>query len=177
MTEKHRETGDGTIEPQGLHQAGRLIDGFLEQRDWPERCRFSEEEEVSHFEKDLLVSNQRFRLSINGHEDLRTIILTVHFPFRVLDDKLADTCMLCNYINERFQYYGRIVIGDEGTLLYKDVIDLEGLVPDTAIIENMLHSAIAMLEDELDTVASVALTARDYENARMEYERKYPEQR
>jgi len=153
---------------------GGTIEAFAERKGWPERPELiGRVEKISRLGVEVRFVGQTFRVYIDGFEDRRTFSLFIYFPFRVRAEKYVDTCLLFNYINDEYQYHGRLSADGDGAIRYKDFMDAGGLVTDVAMLENMMHCATALLENQLDAVAAVALTGKDFEEARQELEQKY----
>lgn len=172
MTHEHEYAMNQTRQHLTL-PLGKIIEEFVERKGWTVWPEWINEVKYSRLETNITVSGQTFRLYIDGIEEHMLLSMHVYFPFKVPDSKYVDAALLFNYMNNRFQYYGRVSADEEGVIQYKDFTDAFETEPDVAMIENMLHSAVTMLENHLNTFASVILAGKSFEQIRQELEHKY----
>jgi hypothetical protein len=154
-----------------MHLAG-VIEEFVEEVGWKDEVERIEEEGTSRLAVRLTVSNQSYRLFIEGYEARQWVALFLYPPFGVIDGKFLDACMLFNFINDSYSYTGRITVHDDGTIRYRQIVDVGNVVPTAGMIRDMLRCAVNLFETNADSITSVALTGKSYESIRAEIERK-----
>ena len=120
----------------------------------------------------LTIENQLFRLYIDAIEESEWLSLTIYPPYRVNEGKYVDACMLFNYFNCYYSYGGRIAVEDNGTIRYRQIIDVSETEPSKRLIHNMMISGIDMFKQNAENIASVALTSKTYEAIREDIEKK-----
>ncbi len=150
-----------------------IIETYLTEQEWDDiTVERNEENETSEARVTLTISNQSFRLFIEGDEKREMFFVYLYAPFKVLEGKTVDACMLFNFLNDHYIYRGKMSVMDDGSVRYVDIIDLEKLEPCTAMIDNMLNSGISLFRSHIEAIAAVALTNKTYEAIREEYDKK-----
>ena len=150
----------------------KLIEEFVAEQDWGnDEVERDEEAGTSRLRTNLAISNQSFRLFIESDEAREMLFLYLYPPFSVIEGKSVDACLLFNYLNDQFNYRGRLIVSDTGTICYKDIIDVEKIEPNTAMIDNMLCSGQNLFVYHIEAIAAIALTKKTYEAIRAEYDK------
>ena len=88
------------------------------------------------------------------------------------EGKYVDACMLFNYFNNNYLSGGRIAVDDDGTIRYRQIIDVSDTEPSKNLIKNMLENGIEMFEQHGEAIALVSLTKKSYEAIRDDIEKK-----
>jgi hypothetical protein len=151
---------------------GKLIEEFAGKAGWNDNVETFQDEGVTRLAVRLNIKNQPYRMFIEGYEKFHWLNLRVSPPFNVVEGKSVDSCLLFNYINETFNYGGRISVDDNGMIIYKQIIDVEHIEPTLGLIQDMLRAAINLFETRAEDIAAVGLTRKTYEAIREELERK-----
>ncbi|MEI8186829.1 MAG: hypothetical protein WCG19_09035 [Chlorobiaceae bacterium] len=123
----------------------------------------------------IRINNQKFRVYIEGDEKRQVLSLYLYPPYSVMEGKFVDACMLFNFFNDAYQFTGRISVSDDGTIRYKEFIDVENIEPKTAMIFHMLDCGIVLFQENNEAFAAVALTRKTYEAIRDELDKKHNE--
>ncbi len=150
-----------------------LIEEYIAKQGWKhDTVNRDEEAGTSQLKTIMTISNQDFRLYIEGDEKRDLLYLYLYAPFSIIEGKSVDAALLFNYINDSYTYSGRLTVQDNGNIRYVDIIDVENMEPPIAMIENMLSSGIGMFRSNIEGIAAVALTQKTYEAIRADYDKK-----
>ncbi len=120
----------------------------------------------------ITIENQTYRLFINTIEKSQCFMLILYPPYKVNEGKYVDASMLFNYFNNNYLYGGRIAVDDDGTIRYRQIIDVSETEPSKNLIKNMLENGIDMFEQHAEAIALVSLTKKSYEAIREYIEKK-----
>ena len=120
----------------------------------------------------ITIENQTYRLFIDTIEKSQWLMLTLYPPYKVNEGKYVDACMLFNYFNNNYLYGGRIAVDDDGTIRYRQIIDVSDTEPSKNLIKNMLENGIDMFEQHAEAIALVSLTKKSYEAIREDIEKR-----
>ena len=120
----------------------------------------------------LMIHNQLCTLFFKGNEKSNQFIMTLSLPFHVNIEKFSDACKLFNFINSRFTFPGRIVVGDDKQICYEEIIGTENIQPSIDILNGMLNNGTRLIAGFLEEIAAVVLTEKSYELIRHEYQKR-----
>ncbi|MEI8186827.1 MAG: hypothetical protein WCG19_09025 [Chlorobiaceae bacterium] len=149
----------------------RLIEEFIAEKEWDDEIEKDVENGMCQLSTSLSINNQSFRLYIEGDENRNFLFLYLYAPFSIIEGKYVDACMLFNFINNIYVYPGRLTAGDDGSIRYIDIIDVENFEPSIEIIQNMLGNGVSLFNNNTEEIAAVALTQKTYEAIRGELEK------
>ena len=148
------------------------IEAFINGNGWDDEIERNEETGRSRVSTNFIISNQLFELCVEGDENGELLVLFLSAPFRVIEGKYVDACMYFNYINDCFNFSGRISVSENGWISYREPLMTDGIELDGRMIDNMLASGIMLFERHFDAIASIAMTRKTYEAIREEYFKK-----
>ena len=151
----------------------KLIEEYIADQKWNnDTVHRNEEDGTCQLKTSMSISNQDFRLYIEGDEKRELLYLYLYAPFCVIEGKSVDTALFFNFLNDQFTYRGRLTVQDDGSIRYVEIIDIENIEPPIAMIENMLSSGVGIFRSNIEGIAAVALTQKTYEAIRADYDKK-----
>lgn len=149
----------------------KLVEKYIADQEWyKEQIQADVNAGKAKFGTNLSISNQSFRLLIESNDESESLILNLCTPFCVIESKLPDAFLLLNYLNDQKIYRGRLIVNENGNVCFKDSIDMQNIEGNIALIDTMLQSGIRVFDDNMDAIASVALTRKTYKSIRKEYD-------
>lgn len=149
----------------------KLIEEFLELMEWDEKVEYDSEIGQYFYSTRYIIDGQTCDLLLKGLPEEQYLALYLTAPIKVKEDKLADACLLFNFINANFRHSGCLTVDDDYEITFKNILDIEDARIDAAFVVNMLASAAGCLKVHSERIAAVALTPMTYEELRKEYDR------
>ena len=155
---------------------GGVLETMVDRLGCREECRFEERPDghggtCTATVMGLKIDSQSFSIELVPDDRLRLMAAHARPPFRLIEGKYVDACLLFSYINSRHPRGGRLYALDDGTVGFTHVLNAEdGGELTTQLVMNMVGDAISMFETHLEAIAAVALTGKTYEVIRGEYE-------
>lgn len=149
-----------------------VIETFVAENEWKDEIKKNDDTGECQLATGMNICNQPFDLYVEGDEETELLSLFLYPPFKVMEGKFVDACMLFNYLNDGYMFRGRITVSDKGRIRYREVIDTENLETSASMVHNMLFSGVKMFEMHMEAIAAVALTRKTYEAVREEYDKK-----
>lgn len=149
-----------------------VLEIFVAEKEWDDEIELDDESGSHYLVTHIKIMNQVFELEVYGDDQRDRLSLFLTPPFRATEGTNADLCQLFNYLNERYLYSGRLSVDMSGRIKYKAVIDTDNLEPSAAMIDNLLGSAIALFDNQMEPIAAVAMTNRTFAETLADYEKK-----
>ncbi len=147
------------------------IEQFIAASGWKQVINKNEVTGISLMTSKLIINNQPFILTIEGNETQHQIMFSLIPPFRVLTGKSIDACLLANFINESFNFMGRLTVSEDGELCYRDSITLAENQPSFELIHGRISAGELLFKRHTEQIAAVSLTRKTYEAQQSEYHR------
>jgi len=144
------------------------IEAFIRGNEWNDEIVRNEGTGKSLLSTNFLISNQLFELGVEGDDNAGLLLLSLSAPFRVIEGKYVDACMYFNYINNCFNFSGKISVSENGWISYRVPLMTDGFELEARMIDNMLASGITLFERHFDAIAAIAMTRKSYEAIREE---------
>lgn len=150
----------------------RLLQDFVADMGWHDQVESLDGDSISRVAVRLSIGGRSYRLLLEGYETRQWLALYLYAPFTVKEDKLVDACMFFNFINATCSYLGALSVTDDGVIVYRQIVDLDGSVADVALLYNMLHAAADMFERNAEHIVAIAASDLRYEEVRRNLEKK-----
>ncbi len=135
------------------------IEDWVEAQGWEDPVE--QEDAKSRLSFNLDVSDQTFRVFIEGDDEKQWLELYMYAPFNVKTDKSDEILKLFNHIHHS-TYYGRLVLLNDGRIQYKQIISLIDTEPSPMVLDRMYRTGVQVFENWLDELAALALTKQTY---------------
>ena len=169
MEENNELSSSMTPEPDGEGQqppsVQELLEQFVQTQQWDTAVESIDDGSGFRVEETILVHNQYYVIRLEGDESRNLFRLRIRPPYRVMEGKFVDACMLCNFINERYRYYGRLSVSEEtGVINYRDFVEYGSSAPSMEILRNMADCGVIFFDEYQKVIAEVALTRKTYES-------------
>lgn len=152
----------------GLRPLGRILETYRFGEGWTKaRVEWDEVMGASRLISGLDIEGRQHHVAIDAFEEARYLRVCIQTVFGVLEEKVPDACRFFNYINENYQFHGRLSVDDGGgRIRYIQYTYLEGLEPSAAMVRNMMESGTGLLGEKHEALAAIALTDSTYEEVR-----------
>ena len=143
------------------------VQAWLNYLEWNDKITLDEEKQTSSVSFVYVINKQPFKAWVETDEKANILSIYVYAPFKVLPNKLQDTKILFNHINNS-NVWGGITCDDEkGSIRWRHSIDFEDTEPSIAAIENAFRvggDIFKMWFDEITLVALTQATAQEIIN-------------
>ncbi len=144
------------------------IEEWVKEQGWEDPVE-DEDDGKSRLSFNLDVSDQTFKVFIEGDDEKQWLELYMYAPFNVKADKFNDVLQLFNHIHKS-TYYGRLVLLNDGRIQYKQIISLVDTEPSVMVLEKMYRTGIQVFENWLDELAALSLTKQTFADLLKEWE-------
>ena len=124
---------------------------------WVQEVSYDEDTSESRLHVVVNINEQAVKVFIEGDENRGWLSLYMYAPFNCKKEKFGDLLKLINRLNQN-TYFGKMVLLDDGTIQYKQIIGANPETMTTEILERMYRTGIAVYEHWLDDIASISLT-------------------
>ncbi len=152
----------------------KLVEKYIAEQEWnKEQIQVDVNAGTAKFGTNITISNQSFHLMVESNEERELLLFNLSTPFSVIESKLPDAFLLLNYLNDQKIYRGRLIVNENGNISFKDSIDMQNIEGNIVLIDTILQSGIRVFDDNMDAIASVALTRKTYKAIRKKYDKEF----
>ncbi len=123
-------------------------------------------ESIAEISTTLNIGNHDYTLFIEANQDEQRIMLNFYPEIKVQTGKIIDAIMLCNYLNSRYNYSGKIVLLEdiEACFCYKVMLDINNIEnPSLSLILMLLVDAGNFLERFNEILCEISYTPKTFE--------------
>jgi hypothetical protein len=134
-----------------------LIKKWVAEQGWDDEVTFDEETSESRLHFVVNINDQAFKVYIEGDEKRQWLSLYMYTPFNCKQEKNSELLKLFNHLHQN-TYFGRMVLLDNGSIQYKQIVGTSPSELSTETIERMYRTGSVAFEHWHDDIAALALT-------------------
>ena len=147
-----------------------LLQKALNELEWQGHIQHDDKDNTDYIKTSYLINNQKYGLLIVVGEAVKTISLTVISSIKIPYARIKEAAFVVNHLNYGLSF-GNLEISGDGDVYFRWGVDVEGSVPGTKQIYNLISAAgSAFSEFRVGAIGDSAFTELSGEKIVADYE-------
>jgi hypothetical protein len=124
---------------------------FLNDNEWEDEIRHDADLDADYVATSYTIDGQRYHLVLMAEDDIQLLSVSLLSPIRVPKRRWPEAVFVINFLNTNMRL-GHLQMNDDGAIVYRWMIDVEGTNPSPQQYGNLLIAAAGCFS-ELRTAA------------------------